>query len=103
MRWLLIVVTAAFSAFSLWVLGRTGLIGFYEQLLAGPAGWQILADIVIALTLVLVWLWHDARAVGRRFWPYAVLTLALGSIGLLLYLLIGPVPALARKAAALPG
>ena len=33
MRPLLIAVTAAFSAFTLWVLAQTGLIGFYEQLL----------------------------------------------------------------------
>ena len=99
MRSLLIVVTALFSAFSVWVISRTGLVGFYEQLLSSPAGWQIFADIAIALTLVLVWLWHDARAAGRRFWPYALLTLALGSIGPLLYLLIGPTQAFARRTA----
>ena len=66
MRSFLVVVTAVFTAFSLWVIGRTGLIGFYEQLLAGPAGWQVLADIAIALTLVLVWIWHDAAAGGKN-------------------------------------
>ena len=101
MRPLLIVVTAAFSTFSLWVVSRTGLVGFYEQLLASPAGWQIFADIAIALTLVLVWLWHDARSAGRRFWPYALITLALGSIGPLLYLLLSPASGLARKGPAL--
>ena len=101
MRSLLIVVTAAFSAFTLWVVSRTGLVGFYEQLLSGPAGWQIFADIVIALAMVLVWMWRDARAAGRRFWPYAALTLALGSIGPLLYLLLGPAPDTLRKATAL--
>jgi len=101
MRSLLVIVTAAFTAFSSWVVSRTGLVGFYEQLLSGPAGWQIFADIAIALTMVLSWIWHDARVTGRRFWPYAVLTLALGSIGPLLYLLLSPAPALWRKGAAL--
>jgi len=101
MRSLLVIVTAAFSAFTLWVLSRTGLVGFYEQILSGPAGWQIFADIAIALALVLVWIWHDARAAGRPFWPYAVLTLALGSIGPLLYLLLGRSPALGPNGAAL--
>jgi hypothetical protein len=91
MRTLLIIVTTAFTAFTLWVLSRTGLVGFYEQILSGPAGWQIFADIAIALAMVLAWIWYDAQAAGRRFWPYAVLTLALGSIGPLLYLLLGPV------------
>jgi len=103
MRSLLIVVTALFSVFTLWVVGRTGLVGFYEQLLASPAGWQVFADIVIALTMVLAWLWHDARAGGRRFWPYAALTLALGSIGPLVYLLLSPASGPARKTTALQG
>jgi hypothetical protein len=90
MRPLLITVTAAFSAFTLWVLAQTGLVGFYEQLLSTPAGMQVFADIAIALVLVLAWMWRDAAAHGRRFWPYALLTLTLGSIGPLLYLLLMP-------------
>ncbi|HSC01249.1 MAG TPA: hypothetical protein VLE45_15125 [Burkholderiaceae bacterium] len=47
------------------------MVGFYEQILSGPAGWQIFADIAIALSMVLVWIWRDATASGRRFWPCA--------------------------------
>lgn len=79
------------------------MVGFYEQILSGPAGWQIFADIAIALSMVLVWIWRDATASGRRFWPYALLTLALGSIGPLLYLLLATAPAPERKTAALQG
>jgi hypothetical protein len=103
MRTLLITVTAAFSVFTAWVLARTGLVGFYEQLLGTPAGWQVFADIAIALVLVLAWMWRDAASAGRRFWPYALLTLALGSIGPLLYLLLMPSVALARQRTALQG
>ena len=103
MRPLLITVTAAFSAFTFWVLAQTGLVGFYEQLLGSPAGMQVFADIAIALVLVLAWMWRDARANGRRFWPYAVLTLALGSIGPLLYLLLMPAGARSPQHTALQG
>ena len=90
MRPLLVTVTAAFSAFTLWVLAQTGLAGFYLQLFGSWAGVQVFVDIVLALVLVLAWMWRDATASGRRFWPYAVVTLALGSIGPLLYLLLMP-------------
>lgn len=103
MRALLIAITAAFSAFTFWVLARTGPVGFYEQLLSTPAGWQVLADIAIALLFVLAWMWGDAQATKRRFWPYAVLTLVLGSIGPLLYLLLIPSGALANTRAAPQG
>ena len=51
---------------------------------------QVFADIAIALVLVLAWMWRDAASTGRRFWPYAIVTLMLGSIGPLLYLLLMP-------------
>jgi len=90
MRTLLLAVTALFAAFTGWVIWQTGYLGFFEQLLAGPAGWQVLADITIALVLVLSWMRRDARSRTRLFWPYALLTLLLGSIGPLLYLLLRP-------------
>jgi hypothetical protein len=100
MHGLLTVVTALFSAFTGWVILKTGLAGFFEQLLASPAGWQVLADVVIALSLVLSWIRRDARARARRFWPWLLLTVALGSIGPLLYLLSRPRISRAGPAAA---
>lgn len=67
MRTVLVLVTTLFSAFTVWVLSRTGLTGFYDRLLASPVGWQVFADITIALLLVLGWIWRDARAHGRVF------------------------------------
>jgi hypothetical protein len=90
MQSLLIAVTALFSAFSAWVVANVGFVGFYRQLLATPVGWQIFIDICIALVLVLCWLRADAARTGRRFWAYLMLTLSLGSIGPLLYLLLAP-------------
>ncbi len=56
----------------------------------------MLADLVIACTLGIVWIWRDARAQGRNPIPFVLLTLGLGSIGLLLYLLMRPAPTTAR-------
>ena len=87
MHRLLLLITAAFALFTAAVLAHTGLSGFYRQLLDTPAAWQTLLDISIALGLVLVWMWQDARQSGRRFWPWVPVTLLLGSFGPLLYLL----------------
>lgn len=87
MKALLAVLTAAFTTFTLFVISRTGFVGFFEQLLSTPAGWQTLADVTIALSLVLAWMWTDAKREGRSFWPWVPVTLLLGSIGPLLYLL----------------
>jgi hypothetical protein len=88
MRTMLLIVTALFTAFTIGVIAHTGFIGFFEQLLSTPAGWQTLADVVIALSLVLAWMWTDAKRHGRSWWPWAVLTLVFGSIGPLGYLLL---------------
>lgn len=90
MRTLLIAITATFTAFTAWTLSRTGYVGFWRQLLDGPAGWQVLVDLTIALVLVMNWMARDARRNGRRFVPYLLLTLGAGSIGPLLYLLLDP-------------
>ncbi len=65
----------------------TGAIGGTRR--ESPAGWQVLADLVIALLLVLSYLVPDARKAGRNPWPWLVLTLFLGSIAPLLYLALG--------------
>lgn len=90
MRTLLMLVTAAFTLFTATILARTGLLGFYEQLLASPAAWQTLLDVTVALGLVLAWMWQDTRRTGRAFWPWVPVTLLLGSLGPLLYLLRRP-------------
>lgn len=79
-----LVLFGALSAAALWQHGYWGIIAPHLQSLAGG---QVLADLVIALTLVMVWMWHDAKASGRNAWPWLVATLTVGSFGPLVYLL----------------
>ncbi len=86
----LIGVLAAFSALTLAAVAQHGYLGIFEYQFRNLAGLQVLADLSIALLMVLAWLWQDARAHARNPYPWIVLTLAAGSFGPLLYLLTTP-------------
>lgn len=81
------VALAAFSALTIAAVANHGYVGIFEHQFESLAGLQVLADLGIALVLVLAWLWQDARANARNPYPWIVLTLAAGSFGPLLYLL----------------
>lgn len=86
-RTLLAITLIAFGALTAAALWAHGLVGIFTPLLQSLAGAQVLADLVIALSLFLVWMWRDATRQGRNPWPWLVLTLATGSFGPLIYLL----------------
>ncbi|WP_395670013.1 DUF2834 domain-containing protein [Rhodoferax sp.] len=86
---LLLVVLIAFGAQTAFALYQVGSV--QELLLVHlrhAAGWQIFLDLVITMVLLLVFIQRDAEATGRRFWPWAVLSLLVGSFGPLLYFLL---------------
>ncbi len=87
-RSLLMIVLSVFVIYSAYAVAQIGYFGIFASH-AHIAGVQVLADLVIALTLVMIWMVRDARAQGRTVWPFVLCTLALGSIGPLLYLLVG--------------
>ena len=89
-KFVLGVVLAAFSALTIAAVAKHGYVGIFEYQFRSLAGLQVLADLSIALLLVLAWLWQDARANARNPYPWVVLTLATGSFGPLLYLLTAP-------------
>ena len=64
-----------------------GFIGIFLSPMQSWAATQIFFDLLISLTLVLVWMWNDAKANGRNIWPWLIATLAVGSFGPLVYLL----------------
>ena len=83
----LAVVLADFAALTAYAVAQYGLVGLFEQCFANVATVTIFADLTIALSLVVVWMWQDARERGIAPLPYALLTLGLGSVGPLLYLI----------------
>ncbi len=87
-RWMAAAVIVPFAWITYRALADVGYVGIFEYELAASPGWQVLADLVIALGLVAIWMIRDARSTGRNVWPYLLLTLTLGSFGPLLYLLL---------------
>jgi hypothetical protein len=82
----LIAVLVIFGALTAYCVHHAG--GVVELVLfhlRHPEGWQVLTDLVIVMCLLLVFIWHDAQATGRPFWPWAILSLTVGSFGPLLY------------------
>ncbi|MES1991661.1 MAG: DUF2834 domain-containing protein [Pseudomonadota bacterium] len=84
----LIAIIAAFGTLSALALLETGYIGIFTMHMQSWAGLQVLADLVIVCLLAMIWMVHDARARGVTVWPFLVMTLALGSFGPLLYLVM---------------
>lgn len=79
-----LALLGATTAAALWQHGYWGILAPHFQTWGGA---QVLLDLVMALTLVLCWLWQDARATGRNPWPWVAATLVAGSFGPLVYLL----------------
>ncbi len=88
-RILLTSTIAIFGALTTAALWQTGFTGILDWHVKSWGGGQVFADLVIAVTLAMVWMWHNAKATGRNVWPWLVLSLLAGSFGPLLYLLTG--------------
>lgn len=77
-----------FGLFSTWVMWEVGYLGIWQAGLASMGSLQVLVDLVIACTLIMVWIHGDARARGVNPWPWIIATLFVGSLAPLLYLLL---------------
>ena len=78
---------AAMTAVTIPALVHHGFVGIFAAAGASWAGRQVFVDLVVVSLLAMAWMRADSRRSGRRFWPWALLTLAAGSFGPLLYLL----------------
>ena len=83
---LLSLVMLAFGAQTGFVLYQEG-FSWIPELFATPVSTAIFADLVIALSLICIWMVADARERGTSAGGYLALTLLTGSIGPLAYLI----------------
>lgn len=85
-----------FTLLSVYTLYDVGVIGVFEHQLASSGGWQVFTDLAIALSLIMCWMYQDAKRTGRNVWPYIVITLIAGSFGPLFYVASSKVDDAAR-------
>jgi hypothetical protein len=81
---ILLVGFVALNIYGFVVSDFAGLVAYFKSL--GTWGIVATADLTIALLVGMSWMWQDARAKGVSALPYVILTIATGSIGLLVYL-----------------
>ena len=86
-RTLIVITLVLFGALSAFAIAEHGFVGIFMSPLQSLASMQIFSDLLISLTLVMIWMWHDAKANGRNIWPWLIATLAVGSFSPLIYLL----------------
>jgi hypothetical protein len=81
------IVLLGFLALTGYAVYQHGYVGFFEWANYNSATRLMFVDLAIGLTLILAWMWNDARSRGLSVLPYAVLTLAFGAAGPLAYLI----------------
>jgi RsiW-degrading membrane proteinase PrsW (M82 family) len=86
-RILIIITLILFGILTGIAVWHDGIIGIFESIFHSFGSVQIYVDLVIALTLIMVWMWHDANATGRNPWPWIIATLLVGAFSPLMYLL----------------
>jgi len=89
-RLVCIVALVVFLVLTVIAVSAHGYLGFFEIATSNAATRLMLADLVIALSLILVWMFRDEQARsgnGMAIAPFALVTLLFGVAGPLLYLI----------------
>jgi hypothetical protein len=87
-RFVPMALLVGFSALTAGVVIHDGFTEWLRLALTRPSAGLLLVDLSIALSLVMGWMIKDARARKATLWPYAVLTVLLGSVGPLAYIVV---------------
>ena len=78
-------ILVPFTAYSLWVVATHGYTGFLFLAWREPWAMQMLLDLVIACGFGIGWMVHDAKKHDIRVAPFIAMTIVVGSVGLLGY------------------
>ncbi|AOT00484.1 hypothetical protein ESP131_09545 [Exiguobacterium sp. U13-1] len=84
---LLLVITIAFAVLTAFSIIDFGVLGIFAEATQNTATLQIFVNLILCALFIIVWLRHDTRRAGRSFPLWAIITLAIGAFGPLLYLL----------------
>jgi hypothetical protein len=80
------LLLVGFSALTLEVVLLDGYTEWLRIAFANRSAGLLLLDLTIACSLAIGWMVRDARARNATVWPFAILTVLLGSVGPLAYL-----------------
>ena len=94
---ILITVLMAFTGWSTGIILEEGYLGFLMNARDDAWGRQVLVDLVLTLGVAWAYLHQDARRVGIPWVPYFLVSIPLGVIGPLAYLIHREVVTLRRK------
>ena len=91
-QWLALALLIPFLVLTFYAIYQFGPTGIFEHLFINSAGWQALADLVIALILLLTWLVPEAKRLGKNPWPWVIATFLVGAISPLFYMVTTRLP-----------
>jgi hypothetical protein len=86
-RLILALTLFLFGVLTAMALWSDGILGIFSSIVHSYGSLQIFVDLVIAASLINVWIWHDAKEYGRNPWGWIIATLVVGSFSPLVYLL----------------
>lgn len=79
------IVFVVFTIYSFGVIAELGLLSVFDVAMGGGWNTQVFLDLCIAITVSIVWMRNDARQKQLTWWPFAIASVALGSIAVLAY------------------
>ena len=80
-----IILGLPFLLLTIYAVSQVGYVGIFDYHRHSPAGWQVFADLVVALLLLLTFMIPDAKERGMNPWPWVVATFLMGSLGPIAY------------------
>lgn len=83
---LLAITLVLFGALTAVALAADGITGVIDAITFNWLSIQIFVDLVIAVVLIMVWVYRDARTRGRTPWPWIIAAPLVGVFSPLVYL-----------------